>query len=53
MSWIGSVINVGALIGSILGAFLMDILGRRKSILASYIPNLIGWITVTMAVDYS
>ena len=53
MSALHSVINLGALIGSLLGAFLMDIFGRRTTILATHIPSVVGWILITLALDYS
>lgn len=51
MSWVGSLINIGALIGAFAGGFLMDRFGRSFTLMLMSIPFLIGWLLIALAVD--
>ncbi len=42
-SWFGSVVNFGALVGCLLGGFLVERVGRRGSLLCTTIPFCLGW----------
>lgn len=53
MSWVGSLVNIGGLVGSLCGGFLMDRFGRRRTLMAMTVPYIIGWILITLAVDPS
>ncbi|XP_034952225.1 uncharacterized protein [Chelonus insularis] len=48
-SWVGSLVSVGALIGSFLAAYLAEKFGRRVTLLSSVIPFLISWILIASA----
>lgn len=50
MSWTGSLINVGAMVGCLLGGFLMDRFGRKMILLAVFFFFTVGWIFITLAV---
>lgn len=51
MSWVGSLINGGALIGSVCGGVLMDRFGRKLVLLAVFVGYTLGWALITLAID--
>lgn len=52
MSWVGSLVNVGALVGSLSGGLLMDYFGRRNTLMAISAPlYLIGWLLIALAIN--
>jgi len=52
MSWVGSLVNVGALFGSLSGGFLMDYFGRRITLMSISAPLfLIGWLLIAFAIN--
>lgn len=51
MSWVGSLINGGALIGSVCGGVLMDRFGRKLVLLAVFVAYTLGWALITLAID--
>lgn len=51
MSWVGSLINGGALIGSLCGGVLMDRFGRKLILLAVFVAYTLGWALITLAID--
>lgn len=53
MSWVGSLINAGALFGALIGGLLMDRLGRKTVLLILSVPYVISWLLVVLAVDPS
>jgi len=53
MSWISSLLNIGALIGSLFGGLLIDWIGRRGTLLAQVPFFIIGWILITLTVHTS
>ncbi|RLU25240.1 hypothetical protein DMN91_003333 [Ooceraea biroi] len=48
-SWIGSLVALGAIIGSFISGYLGERWGRKRSLLCSVVPFLIGWILVATA----
>lgn len=48
-SWIASLIAVGAMIGSFLAGYLTERWGRKKTLLASVVPFLMGWALIASA----
>ncbi|XP_012255544.2 facilitated trehalose transporter Tret1-like [Athalia rosae] len=48
-SWVGSLMAIGAIIGAVPAGGLADKLGRKKTILATAIPYITGWIMITFA----
>ncbi|CAL8071347.1 unnamed protein product [Orchesella dallaii] len=52
VSWIGSIITLGALVGSILTGFCIEMFGRRNSILIAAFPLLAGWSCIVIASNY-
>jgi len=53
MSWISSLLNIGALIGSLFGGLLIDWIGRRRTLIALVPLFIIGWILITLAIQTS
>lgn len=53
MSWVSSLLNIGALLGSLFGGFMIDRVGRRRTVIAPVPLFIIGWILITLAVDAS
>ncbi|XP_046650205.1 solute carrier family 2, facilitated glucose transporter member 8-like isoform X3 [Daphnia pulicaria] len=51
MSWVGSLLNIGAMIGALSGGFLMDKFGRRFVLMVMTAPYIIGWLMISLAVD--
>lgn len=51
MSWVGSLINIGASVGAICGGYLMDRFGRVFVLMAVSIPFFTGWLFIVLAVD--
>lgn len=48
-SWIASLSAAGTPIGCILSGYLMDHIGRRKTLIITEIPLILGWLTVAFA----
>ncbi|XP_043525601.1 solute carrier family 2, facilitated glucose transporter member 8-like [Frieseomelitta varia] len=48
-SWIGSLISVGAIIGSFVAGYLAERWGRKMTLLSSVVPFLIGWVLIATA----
>ena len=51
ISWVGSLINIGAMIGAVCGGFLMDRFGRAFTLMAVAVPYLVGWLLIALAID--
>lgn len=49
LAWIGSFMALGAIVGSILTAYLVDRIGRKNLILLVIIPCVIGWAAIAFA----
>ncbi|KAJ8679358.1 hypothetical protein QAD02_015145 [Eretmocerus hayati] len=50
-SWIASSSAIGTPIGCILSGYLMDMLGRKLSLIITEIPSLLGWLTIFYATN--
>lgn len=50
-SWIASLSSAGTPIGCILGGYLMDAFGRRKTLIITEIPLIIGWLMIAFATN--
>ncbi|XP_057320505.1 facilitated trehalose transporter Tret1-like isoform X2 [Microplitis mediator] len=48
-SWIASMSSIGTPIGCLLSGYLMDQLGRKRSLIITEIPALLGWLLITFA----
>ncbi|XP_011869616.1 PREDICTED: solute carrier family 2, facilitated glucose transporter member 8-like [Vollenhovia emeryi] len=48
-SWIGSLVAVGALVGSFVSGYLGERWGPKRTLLSCIVPFLIGWILVATA----
>lgn len=53
MSWVGSLINVGAVIGCLFGGALMDRSGRKMTLVLVFLLFTAGWLFIMLAVDPS
>ena len=49
-SWLGSLLLLGACMGAIVSSWVIS-LGRRRGVLASALPRLVGWIMMAAASD--
>ncbi|KAF7995757.1 hypothetical protein HCN44_006864 [Aphidius gifuensis] len=50
-SWVASMSSIGTPIGCVLTGYMMDSLGRKKSLIITEIPALIGWILISFATN--
>ncbi|XP_008559792.1 facilitated trehalose transporter Tret1 [Microplitis demolitor] len=50
-SWIASMSSIGTPIGCLLSGYLMDQLGRKRSLIITEIPALLGWLLITFATN--
>ncbi|CAH1155582.1 unnamed protein product [Phaedon cochleariae] len=48
-SWLAVILLAGTVLGAIIAAKLTDVLGRRKVILLTALPLLLGWIMIGLA----
>ncbi|XP_032523324.2 facilitated trehalose transporter Tret1 [Danaus plexippus] len=46
LAWMGSVLNIGAILGPFVGGYLAGRIGRKWGLLSSAVPLLLGWILV-------
>ncbi len=53
MALVGSFVNLGALIGALMGGLLMDRFGRKLVLVAMSLPFVLGWLLIVLAVDPS
>jgi MFS family permease len=51
MSWVASLVNLGALFGSLMGGALMNLVGRKGILMMTTLPVGLGWIIVTLAIN--
>ncbi|KAG6794506.1 facilitated trehalose transporter Tret1 isoform X1 [Apis mellifera caucasica] len=50
-SWIASMSSIGTPIGCLISGYMMDVLGRKRSLIITEIPALLGWILIACATD--
>jgi len=43
-AWYSSFVNIGAVAGAFLGSYLSDKFGRKRTLVFSAVPHLIGWV---------
>lgn len=51
MSWVGSLPNLGALVGALIGGLLMDKFGRRCILMSISVPYLVAWLLIAAAAN--
>ncbi|XP_054709155.1 facilitated trehalose transporter Tret1-like [Uloborus diversus] len=51
VTWIGSVVAIGMMVGSLCAGPLSDKIGRKDIIIYNTIPLTAGWLTISMAED--
>ncbi|KAL1369702.1 hypothetical protein HN51_000071 [Arachis hypogaea] len=52
-SLFGSLCNVGAMIGATASGHIAEYLGRKGALIVAAVPNIIGWLTISVANDSS
>lgn len=50
-SWVASLLHIGAIIGYVTYPYLIDTIGRKKTLLLFFIPQIVLWITTILAKD--
>lgn len=50
-SWIASMSSIGTPIGCLASGYLMDMFGRKRSLIITEIPALLGWILIAFATN--
>ncbi|KAM0737367.1 Facilitated trehalose transporter Tret1 [Formica fusca] len=50
-SWIASISSIGTPIGCLVSGYMMDMLGRKRSLIITEIPALLGWLLIAFATD--
>ena len=53
MSWVGSLVNLGALCGALMAGYLMNWIGRKGVLMVTTLPASLGWIIITLAMNPS
>ncbi|XP_018012769.1 facilitated trehalose transporter Tret1 isoform X2 [Hyalella azteca] len=53
ISWFGSTVNIGALIGAPLGGVCINLIGRRTTMVATIAPFLLGWFLIEFANNFA
>ena len=51
MSWVASLINLGALIAALWAGYLVDQFGRRTVLMMTILPSIIGWLLISTALN--
>ena len=51
MSWVGSLTNLGALVGALSAGFFMDKFGRRFILMTMSLPYLLAWLQIAAAIN--
>ncbi|EFN69767.1 Sugar transporter ERD6-like 16 [Camponotus floridanus] len=48
-SWVASLLMLGAMTGSIICAFIVNIIGRKNTMLFAAVPSIISWLMIAFA----
>uniref|UniRef100_A0A1B6DH14 Major facilitator superfamily (MFS) profile domain-containing protein n=2 Tax=Clastoptera arizonana TaxID=38151 RepID=A0A1B6DH14_9HEMI len=50
-SWIASLSSIGTPVGCIISGYLLDVIGRKKTIITTLIPMILGWYLISAATN--
>ncbi len=53
MSWVSSLLHLGAFIGALIGGFLMNSLGRKTTLMCTTLPSSGAWVLIGLAQNKS
>ncbi len=48
-SWAAGLFSIGCLVSSLVTGYLMEVIGRKWTMMAMVVPFVAGWIILTMA----
>ncbi|KAL1464534.1 hypothetical protein WDU94_004168 [Cyamophila willieti] len=48
-SWIASVSAIGTPVGCLLGGYMMDLVGRKMTLIITEVPTILGWVLIALA----
>ncbi|XP_047740713.1 uncharacterized protein LOC108674318 [Hyalella azteca] len=53
LSWFSSIVNVGAILGVVLGGLGINWIGRRGTMIGCLVPNVLGWALIGLASNFA
>lgn len=48
-SWVISLLTLGATLGCVTSAFMVNVIGRKNTMLFTAVPSVIGWLLIAYA----
>lgn len=48
-SWVASLLTLGASAGCVISAFMVNVIGRKNTMLFTVVPSAIGWLLIAFA----
>jgi len=48
-SWVVSILTLGAIMGFVISALIVNVIGRKNTMLFTAVPSAIGWLLIAFA----
>ncbi|KAI5712054.1 hypothetical protein M8J76_005867 [Diaphorina citri] len=48
-TWIASLSAIGTMVGCVLGGYMMDLVGRKMTLIITEVPTILGWALIALA----
>jgi len=48
-SWVTALLSIGAAVGSVISALIVNIIGRKNTMLFTVVPSIIAWLLIVFA----